>query len=99
MRLRRPVLLSKREKNGSDRVKPGWSGYPGSTRVERVILGPLGHPEPVGSSHANPGFFSVHLTRPTRVNPDNPRVNPEKPGPTRFVLSTNASGPPGFRIG
>ena len=97
MRLRRPVLLSKREKNGSDRVKPGWSGYPGSTRVERVILGPLGHPEPVGSSHANPGSFSVvHLTPgrgppghdpPPGFQPDQPatRVNPEKtPGPTHF---------------
>ena len=73
---------------GLSRVNPG---QPGSTRVERVILGPLCHPEPVGSSHANPGFFSLSLNsrpRPTRPpgfqpvmrEPDQPatRVNPEK---------------------
>ena len=82
---------------GSTRVGPGQPGLvglsPGSTRVERVILGPLGHPEPVGSSHANPGFFSRSLNsrprpaRPPGFQPDQPatRVNPEKtPGPTHF---------------
>ena len=69
----------------SSRVDPGWgvgwSGYPGSTRVARVILGPLGHPEPVGSSHAKPGFFSVHLINP--AHPGQPRQPPGQPGKTR----------------
>ena len=67
---------------GSNRVGRVIPGQHGSTRVERVILGPLGHPEPVGSSHANPVFFrfSVNLTRPIRVNP----TNPGQPGKTRF---------------
>ena len=57
-------------------------GQPGSTRVAQVILGPLGHPEPVGSSHANPGFFSVHLT----LNPAHPG-QPDQPGSTRKTRS------------
>ena len=67
---------------GSAWVDPGWVGDPGSTGLSRSPGQPgfgLVYPEPVGSSHANPVFFSVHLTRPTRVNP----TNPGQPGKTR----------------
>ena len=53
------------------RVNPGLPpGRPGrrsagSSQVGRVIQS--------GSSHANPGRFSVHLTRPTRGSTHDPR--------------------------
>ena len=55
----------------------------GSTRVERVIPGPLGHPEPVGSSHTNRGF-SVFTFNPAHVarRVRNP-TDPGQPGKTR----------------
>ena len=75
---------------GSNRVGRVIPGQHGSTRVERVTspgrrCGALGHPERAAGRviprHiANPVFFSVHLTRPIRVNP----TNPGQPGKTRF---------------
>jgi hypothetical protein len=73
---------------GSNRVGRVIPGQHGSTRVERVTSwAPLGHPERTRSRGrviprhiANPVFFSVHLTRPIRVNP----TNPGQPGKPRF---------------
>ena len=76
--------------NRVGRVIPGQPGLSESSWVRWVI------PSPVGSSHANPGSFSVvHLTPgrgppghpPPGFQPDQPatRVNPKKtPGPTHF---------------
>ena len=65
----------------------------GSTRVERVCNpgAALGHPEPVGLSHARTRVVSVsHLTRPTRVNPPDPGQpginNPVRPIFSRLLV-------------
>ena len=69
---------------GSSRLNPGQprSGQPESAGSS---------PEPVGSSHANPVFFSVHLNDPAHPhctpgsNPMvNPHRNPGQPIKTRF---------------
>ena len=72
---------------GFDAGQPGLSGpcNPGAA---------LGHPEPVGLSHANPGRLVSHLTRPTRVNPPDPGQpginNPVRPIFSRLLSATDA---------
>ena len=73
---------------GSNRVGRVIPGQHGSTRVERVTSwAPLGvipsarsRGRVIPRHIANPVFFSVHLTRPIRVNP----TNPGQPGKPRF---------------